>query len=162
MYIEGLYWNNLIGDTDDSLTLLDYLADKGREDLTLEEIFADTGLDQLDWQFQAPEAVLEFRDREGHEHPFCYAIDLVLDLAALLLECKVSGSLDLRALSGDPQVPELNIRITASPEEARKLDQALADFIEDPYLYDLAALCPEGDLLALSELCGALREELSG
>ena len=31
MYIEDKYWNNYIGDTDDSLTLVTYLADKNKK-----------------------------------------------------------------------------------------------------------------------------------
>lgn len=47
MYIEDKYWNNYIGDTDDSLTLLDYLGDKQKEQILLSEIFSDIGLDKL-------------------------------------------------------------------------------------------------------------------
>ena len=43
MYIEK-YWGNYVGGTDDSLTLLDYLADKQKSEIPLSEIFADTGL----------------------------------------------------------------------------------------------------------------------
>ena len=46
MYIEK-YWGNYIGGTDDSLTLLDYFMDKGKRELSLGEIFADTGLDKI-------------------------------------------------------------------------------------------------------------------
>ena len=31
MYIADKYWNNYIGDTDDSLTLIEYLADKQKD-----------------------------------------------------------------------------------------------------------------------------------
>ena len=40
MYIEK-YWGNYIGGTDDSLTLLDYLMDKQKSEISLSEIFAD-------------------------------------------------------------------------------------------------------------------------
>ncbi|MDY2998007.1 MAG: imm68 putative immunity domain-containing protein [Faecalimonas sp.] len=40
MYIEK-YWGNYIGGTDDSLTLLDYLIDKQKPEITLSEIFAE-------------------------------------------------------------------------------------------------------------------------
>lgn len=46
MYIEK-YWGSYIGGSDDSLTLLDYLIDKQKEEITLSEIFSDTGLDKL-------------------------------------------------------------------------------------------------------------------
>ena len=35
MYIEEKYWNNYIGDTDDSLTLVEYLAGKKKEEITV-------------------------------------------------------------------------------------------------------------------------------
>ena len=38
MYIAGNYWNHYIGDTDDSLTLLDYLAGKGQQEISIKEI----------------------------------------------------------------------------------------------------------------------------
>lgn len=42
------YWGNYIGGTDDSLTLLDYLAGKQKDEIPLREIFADTGLDKAE------------------------------------------------------------------------------------------------------------------
>ena len=41
MHIENKYWNNYIGDSDDSLTLVEYLADKQSVKISLEEIFFD-------------------------------------------------------------------------------------------------------------------------
>ena len=38
-------WGNYIGGTDDSLTLLDYLIGKQKDEISLSEILADTGLD---------------------------------------------------------------------------------------------------------------------
>lgn len=35
IYIENKYWNHYIGDTDDSLTLVEYLAEKQREEMPL-------------------------------------------------------------------------------------------------------------------------------
>ena len=48
MYIKK-YWYNYIGGTDDSLTLVDYLYDKGKTEIPLSEIFDDTGLSKLNW-----------------------------------------------------------------------------------------------------------------
>ena len=96
MYIEK-YWGNYIGGTDDSLTLLDYLAGKQKAEITLSEIFADTGLDQLDWEFHtSPD--LGYTDSEGMGICFYYAISLIADLAALLLECSGDGEDGMRAL----------------------------------------------------------------
>ena len=45
MYITESYWGEYMGGTDDSLTLLEYLAAKRREEIPVGEIFADFGLD---------------------------------------------------------------------------------------------------------------------
>ena len=51
MYIADKYWNNYIGDSDDSLTLVEYLADKQKKEISLGEIFSDIGLDRLNGDF---------------------------------------------------------------------------------------------------------------
>ena len=33
MYIENKYWNHYIGDTDDSLNLIEYLSNKGKKEV---------------------------------------------------------------------------------------------------------------------------------
>lgn len=160
MYIEGKYWNNLIGDTDDSLTLVDYLSAKGAEEIALEEIFADFALDRLDGDLRAPEEPLCYTSEEGWDMEIHFAIDLVTDLAALLLECKVSGGVDLGELGGEGG----SLRITASPETHALIDRALRDFAADPLSYDLyrSQLVPEEDMRELASLCSELREELYG
>lgn len=69
MYIEK-YWGNYIGGTDDSLTLLDYLMDKQKSEISLSEIFADIGLDKLNWDFHRTEAELEYSGQDGGEYVF--------------------------------------------------------------------------------------------
>ncbi len=59
-------------------------------------IFSGFGVDKLQGEFRQPEIPLTYTDSEGWETDISYAIDLVTDLAALLLECKVSGTLYLR------------------------------------------------------------------
>ena len=43
MYIKK-YWGNYIGGSDDSLNLVEFLADQNKEEITLSEIFAKIGL----------------------------------------------------------------------------------------------------------------------
>ena len=62
MYITGKYWGNLIGDTDDSLTLMDYLSEKGKAEVDVREILADFGLDRLEGDFRAPEVPIVYTD----------------------------------------------------------------------------------------------------
>lgn len=127
LYIDK-YWNNYIGGTDDSLTLVDYLYDKGRNELSLGEIFADTGLAGLDWDFHASPG-LGYTDAGGVTSDFYYAINIVTDLAALFLECSVNGGFNIRDLyAGEKR--DLFIRLTASGEEHEALNRALADFAQ--------------------------------
>ena len=163
MYIADMYWNNYIGDTDDSLTLTDYLAEKQKDPLPLQEIFADTGLDKLGWDFRKTDPCLIYKDQAGGEHEFYYAIDLVTDLAALMLECKMSGQIDLCELSGDDLDTAVSeIHITATPEDRERMNKALMDFVSAPLDYDLSEMCPEEDMLEMAGICESLRKELFG
>lgn len=158
MYIEK-YWENYIGGTDDSLTLLDYLAEKQKEEISLGEIISDTGLDKLG-SFQRTEEPL-LVSVEGMEAEIHYAIDLITDLAALLLECKVNGSVHLSDLC-DIYEPDCIVRITATPEEHELMNKALMDFISAPLSYDLCEMVPEEDMMEMAAVCEELRKELYG
>lgn len=157
MYIEK-YWGNYIGGTDDSLTLVEYLEDKQKAEISLSEIFADTGLDKLSGDFRKTEPELGYVDSEGREYPFYYAIDLVTDLAALMLECKVNGSVSLAQLSEDGEGSEVSILST--PEEKAVIHKALADFAENPLAYDLREMVPDEDMREMAQECEKLRGEL--
>ena len=98
MYIAEKYWNNYIGDTDDSMALVEHLEEKQKKELSFAELFADFGLDQLHGEFQKTEIPLAYENADGWETDIKYAIDFLTDLAALLLECKVNGSVDLQEL----------------------------------------------------------------
>lgn len=169
MYIADKYWNNYIGDTDDSMTLVEYLADRQEEEISLGKIFSDTGLDRLDGDFRQHEEPLTVAltnvdsDYDGSEVEFYYAIDLITDLAALLLECKVNGSVNLCELSGeDLGTPVPDVRITATSQEHELMNKALVDFVSEPLAYDLSEMCAEEDMLEMAELCDKLRRELYG
>lgn len=169
MYIAEKYWNNYIGDTDDSLTLLTYLADKQKEQISLGEIFSDIGLDKLNGNFrqhEEPLTVALANMESDYDEPymeFYYAIDLITDLAALLLECKVNGSADLCELAGDDlETTKPNICITATSEEHKLINKVLIDFVSEPSSYNLSEMCPEEDMLEMAEICENLRQELYG
>ena len=105
---------NYIGGTDDSLTLLEYLVDKQKAEIPLSEIFEDTGLKKLNGDFcTSPD--LGYTDAEGETYDFYYAIDLIVDLAALMLECSVTGSVSLGELLDDENGE--TVRITFTEEE---------------------------------------------
>lgn len=158
MYVIN-YWGEYIGGTDDSLTLVSYLAEKNKKEIPLSEIFADTGLDRLNGSFRQTAFPLEATHSTGFEVSFYYAIDLITDLAALLLECKVSGSVDLHELD-NCNAPQRAVRITATPEEHKLINQTLADFTANPLSYDLSEMVPEEDMLEMAWACEELRKEL--
>lgn len=159
MYIADKYWENYIGGTDDSLTLLDYLADKQKEEIPLGEIISDIGLDGLRSFQKTDDSLSVFVN--GLEAEIHYAIDLITDLAALMLECKVNGSVNLSDLC-EIYEPDCIVRITATPEEHERMNQALMDFVAAPLSYDLCEMVPEEDMLEMAAVCEELRKELYG
>ncbi len=167
MYITDHYWNNYIGDTDDSLNLGMYLADKNKEEITLAEIFSDLGLNKLDGDFRQHDDPLTVpllnisSDYDEVYIEFYYAIDIITDLAALLLECKINGSIPLPELFGEDLVTDApNIRITATEEESGLISKALADFAAAPFSYDISEMEDEDSLHEIAKLCAELRNEL--
>ena len=97
MYINK-YWGKFIGGSDDSLNLVAFLEDQRKEEIPLSEIFAKIGLDKQNGDFRQTVEYLEFTHSDGVEMDFHFAIDVVTDLAAILLECSVSGSVNLHDL----------------------------------------------------------------
>lgn len=156
MYIEK-YWESYVGGTDDSLTLLEYLASKQKEEIPLGEIISDTGLDKLHSFQKTDDNLLVFL--EGLETEIHYAIDLITDLAVLMLECKVNGSVNLSDL-WEIAEPDCIIRITATPEEHEQMNKALMDFVAAPLSYDLCEMVPEEDMLEMAAVCEEIRKEL--
>lgn len=159
MYIEK-YWYNYIGGTDDSLTLVDYLYDKGKNEILLSEIFSDTGLSKLTWNFRtSPD--LEYIDSQGKYYNFYYAINLITDLAALILESKKSGGFNIKTLF-DGETRELFVKIVTTPEEDQAINRALADFFASPLEYDLHEMVDDEDMLEMAKDCENIRKELCG
>ena len=158
MYIDK-YWGNYIGDTDDSLNLVTFLEDQKKEEIPLGEIFAKTGLDKQNWDFRQTVEYLEFIHSDGVEMDFHFAIDLITDLAAILLECSVSGSVNLQDLD-EYNTPARRIRITATPEEHDAMNKALADFAQKPLEYDLSEMMDDEEIQEMARDVEALRKEL--
>ena len=144
MYIKK-YWGNFIGGSDDSLNLVAFLEDQKQEEIPLSEIFAKIGLDKQNWDFRQTVEYLEFTHSDGVEMDFHFAIDVVTDLAAILLECSVSGSVNLQDLD-EYNTPARRVRITATPEEHDAMNKALADFVHAPLEYDLSEMMGEDEI----------------
>ena len=158
MYIDK-YWGSFIGGSDDSLNLVAFLEDQKKEEIPLSEIFAKIGLDRQNWNFQQTAEYLEFTHSDGVEMDFHFAIDVVTDLAAILLECSVSGSVNLQNLD-EYNMPSRCIRITATPEEHDAMNRALADFVQDPLSYDISEMMGEDEITDMAYQVEMLRKEL--
>ena len=158
MYIKK-YWGNFIGGSDDSLNLVAFLEDQKKEEIPLSEIFAKIGLDKQNWDFRQTVEYLEFTHSDGVEMDFHFAIDVVTDLAAILLECSVSGSVNLQDLD-EYNTPARRIRITATPEEHDAMNKALADFAQNPLEYDLSEMMDNEEIQEMARDVEALRKEL--
>ena len=158
MYIDK-YWGNYIGGSDDSLNLVDFLADQKKEEISLSEIFTKIGLDKQNWDFHQTVEFLEFTHSNGVEMDFHFAIDVVTDLAAILLECSVNGSVNLQDLDGY-DTPSRRIRITATIEEHDAMNKTLADFARNPLSYDLHEMMDDEEIQEMARDVEALRKEL--
>ena len=158
MYIDK-YWGNYLGGSDDSLNLVEFLADQNKEEISLGEIFAKIGLDKQNWDFRQTIEYLEFTHSNGVEMDFHFAIDVVTDLAAILLECSVNGSGILLDLD-EYNTLSRRIRITATAEEHNALNKALADFAKEPLSYDLSEMMDDEEIKEMAEQVEALRKEL--
>lgn len=159
MYIENKYWNNYIGDTDDSLNLIAFLEEQSSNEIAFSEILEKLGLSRQEGDFRRTRGPLGFTDSMGIYVDFTFAIDVITDLAAILLECKVSGNVDLHEL--EPfDTPSIIININATQEDYELLDRTLADFSNNPLEYDLSELVPQEDMLEMAKICESLRQEL--
>ncbi|MFR3532374.1 MAG: DUF2185 domain-containing protein [[Eubacterium] siraeum] len=158
MYIKK-YWGNFIGGSDDSLNLVVFLVDQKKEEIPLSEIFTKIGLDKQNWNFHQTVEYLEFTHSDGVEMDFHFAIDVVTDLAAILLECSVSGSVNLQDLD-EYNTPARRIRITVTPEEHDAMNKALADFAQNPLEYDLSEMMDNEEIQEMARDVEALRKEL--
>ena len=158
MYIKK-YWGNFIGGSDDSLNLVAFLEDQKKEEIPLSELFSKIGLDKQNWDFRQTVEYLEFTHSDGVEMDFHFAIDVVTDLAAILLECSVSGSVNLQDLD-EYNTPARRIRITATPEEHDAMNKALADFVHAPLEYDLSEMMDNEEIQEMARDVEALRKEL--
>ena len=86
MYIENKYWNNYIGDSDDSLNLIAFLEDQSSDEIEFSDILHALGLNRQDGDFRRTTSPLGFTNSMGIYLDFTFAIDILTDLAAILLE----------------------------------------------------------------------------
>jgi hypothetical protein len=158
MYISK-YWGEFIGGSDDSLSLIEFLEDLNKEEITLKEIFTGIGLDRQNMDFRQTVDNLGFTNSIGLEIEFYFAIDIVTDLAAILLECRITGHLNLRELYNNEDTQNRCIQVIATEEEYTAIKDALEDFVKNPKSYDLYEMIGD-DIIEMAEIVKELRKEL--
>ena len=158
MYITK-YWGDFIGGSDDSLSLIEFLEDLNKEEITLKEIFTGIGLDRQNMDFRQTVDNLGFTNSIGLEIEFYFAIDIVTDLAAILLECRITGHLNLRELYNNEDTQNRCIQVIATEKEYTAIKDALEDFVKNPKSYDLYEMIGD-DIIEMAEIVKELRKEL--
>ena len=158
MYISK-YWGDFIGGSDDSLSLVEFLDGLNKEEITLKEIFTGIGLDRRNMDFRQTVDNLGFTNSIGLEIEFYFAIDIVTDLAAILLECRITGHLNLRELYNNEDTQNRCIQVIATEEEYTAIKDALEDFVKNPKSYDLYEMIGD-DIIEMAEIVKELRKEL--
>lgn len=158
MYITK-YRGDFIGGSDDSLSLIEFLEDLNKEEITLKEIFTGIGLDRQNMDFRQTVDNLGFTNSIGLEIEFYFAIDIVTDLAAILLECRITGHLNLRELYNNEDTQNRCIQVIATEEEYTAIKDALEDFVKNPKSYDLYEMIGD-DIIEMAEIVKELRQEL--
>jgi len=102
---------------------------------------------------------LGFTNSIGLEIEFYFAIDIVTDLAAILLECRITGHLNLRELYNNEDTQNRCIQVIATEEEYTAIKDALEDFVKNPKSYDLYEMIGD-DIIEMAEIVKELRKEL--
>ena len=158
MYI-AKYWGDFIGGSDDSLSLIEFLEGLNKEEITLKGIFTDIGLDRQNMDFRQTVDNLRFINSIGLEIDFHYAIDIVTDLATILLECKNKGYVNLGELYNNEDTQNRCIQVIATEKEYTAIKVALEDFVKNPKSYDLYEMIGD-DIIEMAEIVKELRQEL--
>jgi hypothetical protein len=161
MYISK-WWGDLIGGSDDSLALLDYLEQLELTDVPLDHILKDLGFDIVlsEGDLQSGGTIgFDMRSANGK---FRVELDIacgaLIDLSAIVLESLKSGYVDLHDLDEARQPRKLYI--DASEEKRKLLQDELNKFSRHPLSYDLAALVPSDDMRELAEKAKMIADEL--
>ena len=153
LYIKK-WWGNYVGGCDDTFLLLDYFGSQKQSNLELSKILSDIHLNTLLKENSVNEGDIYFSINESYEPHFDMAIDVIIDLSAILLESIKNGKVDIKEL--DPNSKYSNfLSISTSKDDAMLLLSGLNKFINAPQEYELADFMDESEL---EELVGDCKE----
>ncbi|UNK15832.1 imm68 putative immunity domain-containing protein [Paenibacillus sp. N3/727] len=161
MYISK-WWGELIGGSDDSLVLIDYLEQLDSTDATLNQILKDLGFDVLLSEGDLKNGRGIGFDIKNANGMFRAELDIacgaLIDLSAIVLESLKSGYVDLHDL--DEARQPCKLYIDSSEEKRNLLRDELYKFSRNPLAYDLAELVPADDMRELAEKAKMIADEL--
>lgn len=155
----GKYWEKSIGGSDEAMLFIDYLAAKDKPVLAVRDILEETGINRLNGNLRHVEDSVALPLGGGMEAAEVhYPIEIVTVLAALMLECRVSGSVNYNDLDSTREKKELKLFYGA--EELKKVKEMLSDYVRNPKEYDIYELMLEDEakevLAGVSSLLGEL------
>lgn len=153
LYIKK-WWGNYIGGCDDTLLLLDYFGSQKQSDLKLSKILSDIHLNKLLKECSVNEGDAYYKINESFEPHFDMAINVIIDLSAILLESIKSSKINIKELDSNSEYTN-SFSISVSKDDAMLLLNALNNFINAPQEYELADFMDES---GLDELVGDCKE----
>ena len=159
LYIDK-WWGNYIGGCDDSLLLLDYFGNKKEKNLKLSEILSDLHVDSMLAENSVNQGDAYFSINESYVPHFDLAIDVIIDLSAILLECLKNGEVSITDLDESSEYSN-KISISVSEKELLLLISGLKNFIDSPNDYELANYMDENSLKELVNDCQEVYDALS-
>lgn len=164
LYIKKLWGkqsnkDNYIGGTEDSLLLIDYFGKQTESKLQLFKILSDIHLDILLEKEFAGNGDVYFKETGLYNTHFDFAINVVIDLSAILLENLKNSLVNMELLDGDRKYSN-KFTIAALPEDVQLLLKALDRFIAAPQNYELAGTMNEKNLQKLIEQCQEINNGL--
>ncbi|WP_138751362.1 imm68 putative immunity domain-containing protein [Paenibacillus sinopodophylli] len=162
MYISK-WWGDLIGGSDDSLALIDYLEQLDLTEVTLNQILKDLGFVVLLSEGDLKNGGNIGFDSKSANGMFRVELDIacgaLIDLSAIVLESLKSGYVDLHDLDEARQPRKLYM--DASEEDRKLLQDELNKFSRNPLSYDLAKFVPSDDMRELAESAKMIADELN-
>ena len=140
--------------------LLDYFGNKKEKNLKLSEILSDLHVDSMLAENSVNQGDAYFSINESYVPHFDLAIDVIIDLSAILLECIKNGEVSVSDL--DESSEYINkISISVSEQGLQLLLSGLKNFIDSPNEYELADFMDENSLKELVNDCQEVYDALS-
>lgn len=150
MYIDKWRDNIFVGDTDDSMTLIDYFQAKNKKTYAFGKIIKDFQLGKLFGKkplYESPEIECFYWVEKNTSHAdIDIPINLIIDLSALLLQSLVEGHVIL-------EDEDMKFSLSADKKEIRLIIAELEQAVAEPHLYYPDFLQNE-----FSDMTGSIKE----